>query len=111
LVLLELRTRLAGPVQKEIVGIQEIVTQEFENRAVEIVAARLGNHADIGTYPTTKCCVVETGLNLELFQAVGVRNWDSPAYCARALNIADTNAIELPIVVIRAGSVDVNPVR
>ena len=58
LVLLEDGARLAGSVQKEIVGVKNLISQELENRPMEGIAARFCNQADIGAAITPVASIV-----------------------------------------------------
>ena len=101
---------MAGLVQEEIVGVQDLVAQELKNRSMEGVAARFCNHADVGATITTIGCVVQPCLDLEFLNAVGARDWNSAAPCRTALHIAHANAVQLEVIVIGARSMDEYPI-
>src|SRR5215467_10360409 len=110
LVLFEVRPWLAGLVQKEIIRIEGIVAQEFKNRRMIVVRAPLCDHADIGPSTASECCIVKSGLDLKFLQGVGIGNRNSSTDRTRTLHIADTDAVQLPVVVIGSRSVHINPV-
>jgi hypothetical protein len=77
---------------------------------VIIGTAFFGDHTD-----NTPCCaaegsIVKIRLHFELLDGVGVKSGNATACRTRAQHVADTHAIEFPIVVVGARSVHVNPV-
>src|SRR5215475_10198965 len=101
---------MSCPVEKKIVRVKNIVAQKLEDASVESVASRLCNHTDVCAAITSIGSVVESCLNLELLNAVGIRNGNPPAPAGTTLYIADTDPIELEVVVIRARTMNENPI-
>ena len=79
IVLLQNRPPLVSFVQKKLVGVEHIVSQELENRTVILVAACLSNDTDVGARVAPKCCVIEARLHFEFFDGIRVRNRYSAA--------------------------------
>ena len=110
MVLLEDGARLAGQVQKKIIGVKHFVTEELKSRRVEAVAARFCNQADVGAAVASIACIVKASLNLELLNAVRVWNWNSATPGRTALHVIHANSVQLKVVVIGACPVDINSV-
>lgn len=84
---------MSGPVQEKIVRVKDIVTQEFERGPVILIAAFFCDDADIRSHRTSERCIVKRGLHLELFQRIGIGNWDSPACRTCTLHVAHTDSV------------------
>src|SRR4029077_10828161 len=92
------------------VRIKYLVAEKLENRPVESIAAGFCNHADVGTTIAPIACIIESCLDFELLDAVGVGNRNTATPCCTALHIAYTYSIQLEVIVIGTRSVHVNPI-
>ena len=100
LVLLQGRARPAHPFQEEIVGIQDIIAEELENRTVIGVRSRLGDDANIGTAIASVSGIVQSCLYFKLLKGIGIGHRNTATPLPAALHIAHTYAVQFPIVVI-----------
>jgi hypothetical protein len=72
LVLFEHTSWLTCSVSEKIVRIENIVAQEFEDRAVEFITSTLGHNVDVGAGVAPKRRVELTGLDLEFLNGSGL---------------------------------------
>jgi hypothetical protein len=79
LVLLEVWPPLVGFVQKEIVCVQNIIPDELEQIPVNLVSAGFRDDTDVSSRRTAEGCIVEPGLDFELFLSVRVGNRNAAA--------------------------------
>src|SRR5215813_9513908 len=100
---------MSCPVEKKIVRVKNIVAQKLEDASAESVASGLCNHADVRAAITSIGSVVESCLNLELLNAVGIRNGNTTAPAGTTLYITNTDPVELEVVVIGAPNPQENP--
>src|ERR1700758_2663795 len=70
LILLECWSLLPGSIQEEVVRIENIVSQEFENRPMVPVGSGLRDHADVRPRGTPEGRIVKSGLHFELAQRI-----------------------------------------
>src|SRR3954468_21797486 len=106
--LIEFRTLLSGLIPKIVIRVQDFVSQEFKEGAVEVFAAFFGDNTDVGSSASAKGGVVKAGLYFKLLYGVGVRDRHASADGSRTQNVANANPIYLPFVVVRSRSVSVN---
>jgi hypothetical protein len=77
LVLLEVGARLAVELREGIVGVEDVVADEFPGAAVEVVGAGFADEVDVGAGAASISGVEVGGLNAELFDGVGGGNGDA----------------------------------
>ena len=79
----------AGAVEEEVVRVQVFIAKEFEQRAVKLIGAALGDDVHIGARIPAVRRVILAGLNLEFLNGVRIGNRDASAEIAAALKIVD----------------------
>ena len=77
---------------------------------MNIIASRFCDQASIGTSVAAEPSIVKCSLNLELLNAVRIRNGSPAATGCTPLHIANADPIQLVVVVIGAGSVYINSI-
>src|SRR5262249_57036753 len=86
------------------------IAEKFENCPVESIAPGFRNHTDVGSPIAPIGRIIECCLDLELLYAVRVGSGNSAAPSCTPLYVADANSLQLKVIVIRGGSVDVDPI-
>src|SRR5262245_66031322 len=87
------------------VGVERVVAEELEERAVKNVGAAPGHDVDIGPGVPPETGVVEAGLHLEFLNRVRVGNRHPRAETTARLQIVDLDAIHLEVVIRSASAV------
>src|SRR6185295_7814432 len=78
-VVVQLRLRLAGAVQEEVVGVKRIVSEKLERGAVKIIAAALRDQVDHRALRLAKLCTEAVALNTKLLNRVDRRKHEQRA--------------------------------
>ena len=69
-----------------------------------VIGPCLRDHSDVGSGAATESCVIKSGLDLELFNRIGVGNRDATAARAGTQYITHAKTIDLPVVIVRSRS-------
>ena len=72
LILLKNRTPLPGSIAKKVACVESFIPEKLKYRSVKRISTRLGNHTDVGAGIAPVTSIVESGLNLELLQTIGI---------------------------------------
>src|SRR5262245_25803815 len=87
------------------VGVERVVAEELEERAVKNVGAAPGHNVDIGPGVPPETGVVKAGLHLEFLNRVGIWDRYSAAETAASLQVIDLDAVHLEVVIRAARAV------
>src|SRR5207248_1349526 len=72
-ILLHCRTGLSFPLEEELVGIERVIAEKFESRAMPICRPAFQNSIDIAAAVASLSRVIEAGLDLEFLHGIRTR--------------------------------------
>src|SRR6266542_3225769 len=103
--LLENTSGLSRAIAEKVVGVELVIAQELESRAMKIVAPAPRYNVDVSPGVAAESSVVQAGLHLELLDSVGIGNGNASGKKAARLAVVDRQAIHLEVVVASERSV------
>ena len=112
LVLLKRRPRNSISIQEKVIGVEDVVSEKFEQCAMKLIAPGLGNHIDVAARAASVGGIVQTGLHLELLDGIRVGNRNSAdgqdRSSALGLHVSGILPVHLVTVVHDASAIDEN---
>src|SRR4051812_38598332 len=72
---------------------------------MEIASSKLRNDADTCPHGSSESCIIHSGLHLEFLQRIWIGKRNASTYISGAYSVAHTDAVELPIIVVRPRAV------
>ena len=112
LILLHRRTRVALGLQKDVVGVENIVAEKLPDGAVKLIGAGFRDDFNVGAGIASKASVVHGGLDFELLDGIGVGDGDATLLekvpAAPAPEVIDVRAIHNKAVADIAGPIDID---